>query len=150
MYRAVAVRTDAGQGLRGPPTARHTSGEVVRLARGRYALPQLGSHLRAAHRHSAVLSHLSAAVAHGWAVKWPPDQPWLTVPRNRKMDARARAGLQVAYRNLSPRERRRGVTGHVRTVLDCALKLPFDEALCLACFARHCAAPRFSCGGCGP
>lgn len=107
-------------------------GDLVKLARGRYVLPQLGSHPRAAHQHSAVLSHLSAAVAHGWAVKWPPTSPWLTVPRNRKMPSVARRGLHVSYRPLSPRERRRGVTGHVRTVLDCALKLPFDEALCVA------------------
>lgn len=107
-------------------------GEVVRLSRGRYALPQVEEHRKAAHRHTAVVSHLSAAVAHGWAVKWPPRQPWLTVPRNRKMPRSARRGLRVTYRDVSPRERARGVTGFVRTVVDCALKLPFDEALAVA------------------
>jgi very-short-patch-repair endonuclease len=107
-------------------------GDVIRLSRGRYVLPQVEDHRRAAHRHTAVLSHLSAAVAHGWAVKWPPRQPWITVPRNRKMPAAARRGLRVTYRDLSPRERSRGVTGFVRTVVDCAVKLHFDEALAVA------------------
>lgn len=106
------------------------SGEVLRVARGRYALPSTEEHRRVALRHSAVLSHLSAAVVHGWAVKWPPRQPWVTVPRHRKM-ARRR-DVHVTYRDLSPRERARGVTGFVRTVVDCALKLPFDEALAVA------------------
>jgi very-short-patch-repair endonuclease len=107
-------------------------GELVKLARGRYALPQLAEHARVAHQHTAVQSHLSAAVAHGWSVKWPPTRPWITVPRNRKMTSTSRRGLQVAYRDVSARERSRGVTGHLRTVLDCAMKLPFDEALCIA------------------
>ena len=104
-------------------------GEVVRVGRGRYVLPTLDEHRRVAVRHTAVLSHLGAAVAHGWAVKWPPRRPWLTVPRRRRID---HTGLQVTYRDLSPRERRRGVTGFVRTVIDCALKLPFDEAVAVA------------------
>jgi very-short-patch-repair endonuclease len=107
-------------------------GEVVKLARGRYALPELAQHARVAHRHTAVLSHHSAAVAHGWSAKWPPTTPWITVPRNRKMSTTSRRGLHVAYRDVSSRERSRGVTGHLRTVLDCAMKLPFDEALCIA------------------
>jgi very-short-patch-repair endonuclease len=107
-------------------------GELVKLARGRYALPQLAEHAQVAHQHTAVQSHLSAAVAHGWSVKWPPTTPWITVPRNRKMNSTSRRGLQVAYRDVSARERSRGVTGHLRTVLDCAMKLPLDEALCIA------------------
>ena len=107
-------------------------GELAKLARGRYALPQLAEHARVAHQHTAVQSHLSAAVAHGWPVKWLPTAPWITVPRNRKMSSTSRRGLQVAYRDVSARERTRGVTGHLRTVLDCAVKLPFDEALCVA------------------
>jgi very-short-patch-repair endonuclease len=106
--------------------------EVVRLSRGRYALPQVQAHRKVAYRHTAVMSHLSAAVAHGWAVKWAPAQPWITVPRNRKMPRSARQGLHVSYRDVSARERARGVTGFVRTVVDCAVKLPFDEALAIA------------------
>jgi very-short-patch-repair endonuclease len=113
-------------------------GEVVRLGRGRYALPSVSEHRQVAHRHTAALSHLSAAVAHGWAVKWAPTAPSITVPRNRKMPPAARRGLRVSYRDLSARERRRGVTGHLRTVVDCARALPFDEALCVADSALRC------------
>jgi very-short-patch-repair endonuclease len=113
--------------------ARAVADERVRkLARGRYVLPTADRDRRAAAQGSAVVSHLSAAVAHGWAVKWPPAEPWLTVRRNRNLPAARRRGLHVTYRDLSPRERSRGVTGFVRTVVDCALKLPFDEALCVA------------------
>ena len=99
------------------------------MGRGRYVLPTLDEHRRVAVRHTAVLSHLSAAVVHGWALKWPPRRPWLTVPRRRRID---HTGLRVTYRDLSSRERRRGVTGFERTVIDCALKLPFDEAVAVA------------------
>jgi very-short-patch-repair endonuclease len=105
---------------------------VRKLIRGRYVLPTADRDRRAGAVHTAVVSHLSAAVAHGWAVKWAPVEPWLTVLRNRNLPAARRRGLQVAYRDLSDRERRRGVTGFLRTVVDCALKLPFDEALCVA------------------
>src|SRR5947207_2285449 len=60
-------------------------GDILRLRRGRYALPSVEQHRIEAHRRSAVLSHLSAAQAHGWPVKWPPHVPWITVPRNRKV-----------------------------------------------------------------
>jgi hypothetical protein len=96
--------------------ARAVADERVRkLARGRYVLPTADRDRRAAAQGSAVVSHLSAAVAHGWAVKWPPAEPWLTVRRNRNLPAARRRGLHVTYRDLSPRERSRGVTGFVRT-----------------------------------
>lgn len=38
----------------------------------------------------------------------------------------------VTYRDVSTAERRDGITSAVRTVLDCALKLPFDQALAVA------------------
>jgi very-short-patch-repair endonuclease len=108
------------------------SGEVVRLRRGRYALPMVEEHRREAHRRTAVLSHLSAAVAHGWPVKWPPKQPWITVPRKRKVAPADRRGVHVVYRDLSAEERATGLTSPLRTVLDCAMRLPFDEALAVA------------------
>ena len=38
----------------------------------------------------------------------------------------------VTYRDVSTAERRDGITSAVRTVLDCALKLPFVQALVVA------------------
>ena len=42
-------------------------GTIVRLRRGRYALPTAGEHLARAHQMSATLSHLSA---------WKAYYPW--------------------------------------------------------------------------
>jgi hypothetical protein len=55
-------------------------GRLVRVARGRSVLPTETEHRQTAARHSAVLSHLSAAVTHGWAVKWQPEQSAGRVP----------------------------------------------------------------------
>src|SRR5690606_34204047 len=43
-------------------------GSVLRVGHGRYGLPHLTSDLATAHRLSAVLSHESAALHHGWPV----------------------------------------------------------------------------------
>jgi very-short-patch-repair endonuclease len=107
-------------------------GEIVRLSRGRYVLPLVLTHRREAHRLGATLSHLSAASTHGWPVKSPPDQPWITIRRKRHLDAERRRGFEVSWRDLGPDEIVDGVTSPVRTVIDCALCLPFDEALAVA------------------
>jgi very-short-patch-repair endonuclease len=107
-------------------------GEIVRLSRGRYALPLVETHRREAHRLTATLSHLSAAMTYGWPVKTPPDQPWVTVRRKRHLDRAERTGLTVVWRDLAPDEVMHGVTTPLRTILDCAMRLPFDEALAVA------------------
>ncbi|MEP6649642.1 MAG: DUF559 domain-containing protein [Lapillicoccus sp.] len=107
-------------------------GGILRLSRGRYALPLVQTHRREAHRLTATLSHLSAAAVHGWPVKTPPDQPWVTVCRKRHLAAGARADLNVTWRDLSPEDVIDGVTTPLRTVLDCATRLPFEEALAVA------------------
>ena len=107
-------------------------GEILRLARGRYALPLVVSHRREAHRLGATLSHVSAAVVLGWPVKSPPERPWVTVRRKRHLGADRRRGLEVSWRDLAPDEVVDGVTSPLRTVIDCALRLPFDEALAVA------------------
>ena len=108
------------------------AGEIVRLARGRYGLPSTDEHRAEAHRRTAIVSHLSAAAVHEWPVKWPATQPWMTVARKRHLAAEDRQGLHVVYRDLAHHEHRDGVTTPVRTVLDCAMRLPFDEALAVA------------------
>ena len=113
-------------------------GRIVRLRRGRYGLPAVAEHRREAHRRTAVLSHLSAAAHHGWPVKHPPPQPWVTVPRKRHLTAADRTGVHVTWRDLTPEEVEDGVTMPLRTVLDCALALPFDEALAVADAALRC------------
>lgn len=105
---------------------------IHRTRRGRYALPTAAEHRREAHRLTGVLSHLSAAVAHGWAVTNQPDLPWVTVPRKRHLLKPDRARVHARWRDLEPAERTSGITSPVRTVLDCAAGLPFEEALAVA------------------
>lgn len=107
-------------------------GVVLRVARGRYALPLAEPHRRVAHRLGGTVSPLSAALTLGWAVKTPPDQAWVTVARHRHRDAAAREGAVLTWAELGPGDSRDGVTTALRTVLDCARRLPFDEALAVA------------------
>jgi very-short-patch-repair endonuclease len=108
------------------------TGAVRRIARGRYATLDLGQAVTHARSVSGVLSGLSAAGYWGWAVKWPPEKTEVTVPRNRSR-ARYGDGLLVRRRDLPESAVVDGVvTSRVQTVLDCAARLPFDEALSVA------------------
>lgn len=115
------------------------SGTVVRDARGRYSLPGTAQGLRAAHRLTAVASHLTAAMLHGWEVKAPPPLPVVTVPRNRRVDPARREEVDVRWADLRPGEVVDGrITSAGRTVMDCAKDHPFDVALAVADSAiRH-------------
>lgn len=105
-------------------------GEIVRVARGRYALPDQHPAREAAAAVGGVQSHLSAAVELGLAVLRRPDVVHVTVPRDAH---RAGAPGVVLHRaDIPPAERTRRSTTPLRTVLDCAATLPFDEALAVA------------------
>lgn len=108
------------------------SGAVVGDGRGRYALPQTTSALRAANALGAVVSHRSAAVHHGWAVKTVPVRPELTVRRNRVVAPERRMGVRLHRANLTAEDREGPVTSVRRTLHDCLRALPFDEALAVA------------------
>jgi hypothetical protein len=69
-------------------------------------------------------------MAHGWKVKRPPNLPMVTVRRNRSV--RAVDGVDVRFGDWRPDELDGVVTGPVRTVIDCARSMPFDEALTVA------------------
>lgn len=114
------------------------AGLIVRDARGRYSLPDAAAGLRAAHRLTAVASHLTAAMLHGWEVKAPPPRPMVTVPRNRRVEPARRDDVAVHWADLRPEEIVSRITSPARTVLDCAKDLPFDAALAVADSAiRH-------------
>lgn len=81
---------------------------------------------------SGVVSHLSAAQAHGWEVAHPARRPWVIVPRGRRLSAKARRAVNVKHAEVTAEERAAGVTSPIRTVLDCARYLRFDEALAVA------------------
>ncbi|MQW75750.1 hypothetical protein GHK92_07685 [Nocardioides sp. dk4132] len=104
------------------------SGDLVRLARGRWALPGVDQARQAAHRLAGTVSHTSAALTHGWAVKTVPDRPHVTLPRSRR--APVRPGVVLHWADLSERDGL--VTTPERTLVDCLRTLPFDEALAVA------------------
>jgi very-short-patch-repair endonuclease len=113
-------------------------GEVVRLARGRYALPTAQEALRAAARLTALLARRSAAAYWGWELKTQPPCPELIVPRNRNVPPERRRGLEITWADLRPDEVDGLATSRERTLVDCMRFLPFDEALAVADSAlRH-------------
>lgn len=108
------------------------AGSIRRVARGKYVLAEADRDRVVATQIGGVLSHLSAAMAHGWELKHPPDKPWISVPRGRRLSYGARGSRHVKYVDLGHHELATGVTSPVRTVIDCARFLPFDEALAVA------------------
>lgn len=104
-------------------------GRVVHLKHDRYGLVDLSSDQRTAVAAGGVVSHLSAALAWGWKVKHPPLQTHVTVPHGAR---RPTQDVALHWSRLDDSEVRRGVTSQVRTVVDCARGLPFDEALAVA------------------
>jgi very-short-patch-repair endonuclease len=109
-----------------------SEGRVVHLGRNSYALPGADEAFAVTARLRGVVSHLSAARAWGWKVKRMPTQPVVTVPRHRRLDGARRTGVDVRYADLPTSAVHRTRTTRVRTVVDCARSLPFDEALAVA------------------
>lgn len=107
-------------------------GDVVVVARGRYALPAAPAAALAASRLAGAVSHRSAAAHWGWAQKSTPDLPEVTVPKHRRLEAERRVGVRVFFVDLAPDEVVDGVTTRERTLVDCLRRLPFDEALAIA------------------
>ena len=113
-------------------------GELVRLERGRYALPGLDDALAAAHRLSGLLCEDSAVRFYGWPLKRQPSTPAVVVPRKRNLSQSRRRGVRVRFVDVPPYDVNRVATTPLRTVLDCASRLPFDEALAVADSALRC------------
>jgi very-short-patch-repair endonuclease len=107
-------------------------GRIVRLSRGRYALPTADDTRRMASRLTAIVCLRSAAAHHGWALKEHPRVPELMVRRGRKLSAEQREGVSIHWANIADDQVVDGVTTPLRTVIDCARHLPFDEALAVA------------------
>lgn len=105
------------------------AGLLLRVGHGRYALPQVGSDLQAAHRLHGALVLTSAALAHGWAVARPPRLPQVAVPRHRKVAQRRRVGVELRFWDVATDGL---LTTPLQTVLDCARHLPLLDAVCVA------------------
>lgn len=103
-------------------------GSVVRLRRGRYGLSSEGARALAVSVRGHV-SHLSAALHHGWKVKRVPERPSITIPRNR---GRPDVDADLHWGSLSVLDQEDGVTRPVPTVIACARSCAYDEALAVA------------------
>lgn len=109
-------------------------GLVSHVSRARYALPTADRARSVAAEVDGHLRGLSAAAHWGWETKWPPRWPELAVACRpvRGVDASVRVVL------LGRDEVDGWATSKIRTLLDCAEELPFDEALAVADSAlRH-------------
>lgn len=109
------------------------SGELVPLTRGTYAWATGVDEARAAAASvSGVLSHRSAALAWGWAVRSLPERPDVTVAKNRRLPADRSAGVSLHRATLGPDDVVGGRTSQDRTLVDCLRTLDFPEALAVA------------------
>lgn len=127
--RAIAVAVDAGT--------------IVRRGRGRYVTPVIGAQLAAAVEAGGLLSHTSAALRHGWKVKVVPEVAHVTIPRSRGRRRSVPPAVRLHHADVPDGEHVDRVTAPLRTVVDCARLLPFDEALAVADSAlRHRAVSR--------
>ncbi|GAA1478160.1 hypothetical protein GCM10009623_26060 [Nocardioides aestuarii] len=106
------------------------AGELVVLARGRYALASTDEALQVAHRLTGVASHESAALLHSWAVLHAPQQPHVTVPRKRHLAEQVNAS--VHYADLSDDDCDGSVTSQERTLVDCLRLADRSAALAVA------------------
>jgi very-short-patch-repair endonuclease len=104
-------------------------GAIRRIAKGVYAMPPAADPFAAARAQGGVVSHVSAAVLHGFSVLELPAKPHITVPRgqHRRLSS---VDCELHWADGVPSDGR--VTGKLRTVLDCARTLPFDAALAIA------------------
>jgi very-short-patch-repair endonuclease len=121
---ALATRADVDRAVR--------TGEVVVVARGRYAVPEVEAAVRAAHELGGVLCRESAALHHGWAVKAVPAEPHISVPRNRRLPAGRTRGVQVHRDDLHPDDVEGLATSKELTLTQCLRRLPWDAALTVA------------------
>lgn len=108
------------------------TGDVVALARGRYALPAADEAVRAAHRVTGVLVRSSAALHLGWPVLRSLARPQVAVPRNRELTAAQSAGLDLWRPRLGPDDVCGISTSRDRTLTDCLRGPSFAEALAVA------------------
>jgi very-short-patch-repair endonuclease len=107
-------------------------GDVVMVARGRYALASADEAVVAAHRLCGVVSHGSAALQHGWQVKLAPEQPHVTIAKNRVLGRGQDVGVDLHRTTLGPDDVDGIITSQERTLIDCLRVAEFDEGLCVA------------------
>lgn len=128
----VATRRELGRWITpAEERAALESGVLVTLPRHRVALASLDEARLAAASVGGTVSHLSAALAHGWKVVAPPPSPTVTVPRNRRLPLLL-PPLERHWADLAPERVCDGVTVPAQTVLDCSRAYARPAALAVA------------------
>ncbi|MFV0463626.1 MAG: DUF559 domain-containing protein [Nostocoides sp.] len=107
-------------------------GEIVRVARGRYALPSTPGALVLAGELSGILGLESAALHHGWEVAVEPPRPVVVVPKDRRVSPANRRRASLTWVDLGPDEHDGLATSPEVTLAMCARRLPFPRALAVA------------------
>jgi len=107
------------------------SGDVVRDARGRYALPDADEQTRLAQKYGGVLGLATAAIRHGWAVRSVPPVPQLIISRGRRVHGPV-SDVALHFAELEPGQKQDGVTTPETTIDHCLRRLPFADALTVA------------------
>ena len=105
-------------------------GLITRVRRGTYALGDIHEVRAQAAEVGGTVALLSAALEHGWKVKFPPAKPTITLPRNRSKPSNDL--FEVTWSDLTPMQVYRGVTRPVETAIGCARAYSYDVALSVA------------------
>lgn len=108
------------------------TGELVKVNRGRYAVPGVHEGTELALTVTGHVCLASAALAHGWKVKVVPDRPQIAVPKDRRIDESVRARMSVTWTDLHDSQVEGLATDAATTLAMCGRRLPFDEALAIA------------------
>ncbi len=108
------------------------SGELVRVARGSYALPAVSDATTLAVRATGVVCLANAALSWGWGVKTVPDKPCIAVPKDRRLAKGLTTLISPYWIDLSHDETEGYATTQAKTLEMCGRRLPFDEALAIA------------------
>ena len=118
------------------------AGMLVRVNRGRYAVPGVHRGTELALKVSGHVCLVSAALAHGWKVKVVPDLPQIAVPKDRRVDEVTRSLMKLYWTDLHEDHVQGLATSAAKTLDMCGRRLPFDEALAIADSALRDGFPR--------
>jgi len=105
-------------------------GALRRIGRGVYALPETPLPYPAAIAARGLVSHQSAARHWKLEALNPDTATHVTVPRHAR--PQPLNGVSLHFSDVAAADDHGGVTSPIRTVLDCAVSLPFAEALSIA------------------
>ena len=107
-------------------------GKLVRINRGRYAVPGVHEGTEQALKVTGHVCLATAALSYGWQVKTVPDLPQVAVPKDRRLSTEARAAIEPIWTDLSHEDIEGLSTNRAKTLEMCGRRLPFDEALAIA------------------